>query len=501
MPKCSILECKNESRRDNLSNGGISYHRYPRDPIVKEKWIDATGRINWMPTKISTICSEHFSPDDFAISKKGYRYIKSTALPCYKIVTFLKEKQTDPLICVQPHLAGCISKLKRETIKNLDTVDSPSCLTPSEEKLKGRLSFCVDKIKKQGLKIKRLQSQNRRLKKKINDINLILAKFKEEYVMTKENLDYLKNVKIEPIPATAANLNEISQLRRRYYSAQVYAQTQVHSLFLSLSYSGGTTTRHDRANERDPHELKISDSNTITSAPWVKDAAIKVLIHGYTGHRDFSPNVEIRPAYLKCCDYNIICVDYNKIALEPCYVEAAHNTELVGMCTAQLIDELVQTYGFKLPNFHIIGFSLGGQAAGYIANFIKSGKIERISALDPALPLFATKGKNDKIDPGDALFVDVLHTNALKKGKLEKSGHIDFYANGGVDQPGCMPTKDQTKSGCDHARAPAYFAESIISEKGFYARKCFSWITYFMGWCDLIYTREEILFGEYTPNK
>ncbi|CAH0724479.1 unnamed protein product, partial [Brenthis ino] len=50
----------------------------------------------------------------------------------------------------------------------------------------------------------------------------------------------------KPIPTTAANLNEISQLRRRYYSAQVYAQTQVHSLFLSLSYSGGTTTRHDR---------------------------------------------------------------------------------------------------------------------------------------------------------------------------------------------------------------------------------------------------------------
>ncbi|CAH0721776.1 unnamed protein product, partial [Brenthis ino] len=43
-----------------------------------------------------------------------------------------------------------------------------------------------------------------------------------------------------PIPATAANLIETSQLRRRYYSAQVYAQTQVHSLFLSLSYSGGT---------------------------------------------------------------------------------------------------------------------------------------------------------------------------------------------------------------------------------------------------------------------
>ncbi|CAH0727729.1 unnamed protein product, partial [Brenthis ino] len=29
-----------------------------------------------------------------------------------------------------------------------------------------------------------------------------------------------------PIPATAANLIETSQLRSRYYSAQVYAQTQ-----------------------------------------------------------------------------------------------------------------------------------------------------------------------------------------------------------------------------------------------------------------------------------
>lgn len=82
---------------------------------------------------------------------------------------------------------------------------------------------------------------------------------------------------------------------------------------------------------------------------------------------------------MECCDYNIISVDYNKVALEPCYPQATRNTELVGMCTAQLIDELVQKYGFELPNFHIVGFSLGGHAAGYIANFIKSGKIERIS--------------------------------------------------------------------------------------------------------------------------
>lgn len=36
-------------------------------------------------------------------------------------------------------------------------------------------------------------------------------------------------------------------------------------------------------------------SESIESAPWVKDAPIKILIHGYTGHKDFSPNTEIRP--------------------------------------------------------------------------------------------------------------------------------------------------------------------------------------------------------------
>lgn len=82
---------------------------------------------------------------------------------------------------------------------------------------------------------------------------------------------------------------------------------------------------------------------------------------------------------MECCDYNIISVDYNPIAREPCYMSAAHNTELVGMCTAQLIDELVAHHGFQLEKFHVIGFSLGGQTAGFVGNYVKSGKIYRIT--------------------------------------------------------------------------------------------------------------------------
>lgn len=53
---------------------------------------------------------------------------------------------------------------------------------------------------------------------------------------------------------------------------------------------------------------------------------------------------------------------------------------------------------------------------------------------------------NKKLDKDDAVFVDVLHTNALEKGKLEACGDVDFYANGGIMQPGCKATKDQSKT-------------------------------------------------------
>ncbi|XP_060803735.1 pancreatic lipase-related protein 3-like [Amyelois transitella] len=256
---------------------------------------------------------------------------------------------------------------------------------------------------------------------------------------------------------------------------------------------------YTRTNQDNPHQLRPDDDDSIKSAPWVQEAPIKILIHGYTGNKDYSPNSEIRPAYMECCDYNVISVDYNPIALEPCYQSAAKNTELVGMCTAQLIDKMVQTFSFDLSRFHVIGFSLGGHAAGQVGKHLRSGRLDRITGLDPALPLFVTRNPKVKLSPSDATFVDVLHTNALERGKVESCGHVDFYANGGLTQPGCYDTIERSKSSCDHARAPAYYAESINTDVGFYGTRCFSWIAYMIGWCELNDPNEEVLYGEYVP--
>lgn len=65
----------------------------------------------------------------------------------------------------------------------------------------------------------------------------------------------------------------------------------------------------------------------------------------------------------------------------------------------------------------------------------------RITGLDPALPGFITPNIDDKLDKTDAEFVDVYHTNAFMQGQFEESGHVDFYMNGGVIQPGCWAEK------------------------------------------------------------
>lgn len=57
--------------------------------------------------------------------------------------------------------------------------------------------------------------------------------------------------------------------------------------------------------------------------------------------------------------------------------------------------------------------------------------------LDPAMPLFITVSKENKLDASDAAYVDIIHTNALLQGKIERCGHADFYMNGGIVQPGC----------------------------------------------------------------
>ncbi|CAH1098563.1 unnamed protein product [Psylliodes chrysocephalus] len=96
--------------------------------------------------------------------------------------------------------------------------------------------------------------------------------------------------------------------------------------------------------------------------------------------------------------------------------------------------------------------------------------------LDPARPGYRDNRLDNKLDPNDAILVEGLHTFIQVLGLAETVGHVDFYPNGGVVQPGCPDLQDLWKIGetlvCNHGRAYRLFAESIRDKNAFKSIKC-----------------------------
>ena len=136
-----------------------------------------------------------------------------------------------------------------------------------------------------------------------------------------------------------------------------------------------------------------------------------------------------------------------------------------------------------------------------VANYVKSGKLKRITGLDPAKPLFEIVSNDKKLDKSDAEFVQVIHTDALQKGKLVPMGHVDFYVNSGYRQPGCDEgITILNLISCNHDRAPKYYAESINSKTGFWGYRCARWYQSLFGACQAAADDSEALMGMNTPN-
>lgn len=108
------------------------------------------------------------------------------------------------------------------------------------------------------------------------------------------------------------------------------------------------------------------------------------------------------------------------------------------------------------------------------------GLISTIIGLDPAGPLFSERNINNRLDPTDAKYVHVIHTNDRLLGFGIKMGHADYYPNGGNSQPGCGVDPAGT---CAHSRAYVYFAESLNNNR-FLSRLCSSYFNYKNGRCD-----------------
>ncbi|KAJ8705876.1 hypothetical protein PYW08_012922 [Mythimna loreyi] len=184
-------------------------------------------------------------------------------------------------------------------------------------------------------------------------------------------------------------------------------------------------------------ELMVDDDERLFASHMDFSAPTVLYFHAFMEQPDDGSGIMLREAYMQRGHSNVIMVAAPRLEAGPWYFTAAHNTWYIGRFAATFVDYMVSR-GLDLNNTHFVGHSLGAQAAGVAGSALTSGRVSRITGLDPALPLFSGLPLEQRLDTSDAHFVDVIHTDAGIFGYKEPIGHADFFPNGGKSpQPGC----------------------------------------------------------------
>ena len=172
----------------------------------------------------------------------------------------------------------------------------------------------------------------------------------------------------------------------------------------------------------------------------------KIIAHGWYVS-GFIYAQEFANAYAKMGQVNVIGIDWSKLATIDNYLQAAINSNRVGVHVGDnfVIKILFNQLGQVPEQIHANGHSLGAHLVGRLGRRVanKFGrKIARLTGLDPAKPYFDLMGIENRIQSTDADLVDIIHTNAgyLHEGAVafrDPLGQADFYPNGGSHQAGC----------------------------------------------------------------
>ncbi|CAI6364846.1 unnamed protein product [Macrosiphum euphorbiae] len=230
--------------------------------------------------------------------------------------------------------------------------------------------------------------------------------------------------------------------------------------------------------------LNTSDPNMIKSTNFSVENPTKILVHDWLGsfYEKDCFCAHILEAYLLVGAYNVICVDWMQFSFDIMYASAKINAKYIGYDIAKVLNILSKDTSVGSENIHLIGHGLGAHIVGYTGKKL-SGKISRITGLDPAMQLYENTDPKYRINKNDATFVDIIHTNGKGLGLIEPLGHIDFYPNGGKKQMNCRIADRVTGGACSHAKAFDYFALSILARKECKALQCTNWSDYEAGEC------------------
>lgn len=136
MVHCAAVRCTNNQ---TTASKDISFHRFPKDPTQSDLWVRNMRRKNFVPTKTSYLCSEHFLPICYyhPYPERKRRDLKKNAVPT--LFTFSDDNDKSP--ANRTARSGRISKKKRLKQEDTSLIDeNDATIPPIQTTRSGRIS-------------------------------------------------------------------------------------------------------------------------------------------------------------------------------------------------------------------------------------------------------------------------------------------------------------------------------------------------------------------------
>ncbi|XP_028921748.1 THAP domain-containing protein 1 [Ornithorhynchus anatinus] len=207
---CSAYRCRNRYDKDKP----VSFHKFPLTrPDLCQKWEAAVRRKNFKPTKYSSICSEHFTPDCFK-RECNNKLLKENAVPTIFCFTephekteeiFEHQEQLPPPPPPVPQVDAAIGLLMPplHTPNNLAIFCDHNYTVEDTVHQRKRIQQLEEQVEKLRKKLKTAQQRCRRQERQLEKLREVVQFQKEKDILSGRRYVLLPNDYFEIVEVPA----------------------------------------------------------------------------------------------------------------------------------------------------------------------------------------------------------------------------------------------------------------------------------------------------------